>query len=141
MERLEYTPTHLHTHTHTKSISRTSTETLTKCHLPLCLRRYLDEKRRISLSQQLQLNESQIKIWFQNKRAKIKKVRDKTTLAKELSAQGLYNHSTMTMDSDDCENENQQQNALNVSIAGSDNEHQNGMTLLPKKEIEVNNCN
>ena len=55
-------------------------------------------KRRQALSQELNLNESQIKIWFQNKRAKIKKTSsEKNPLALQLMAQGLYNHSTVPL--------------------------------------------
>ncbi|XP_004078923.1 homeobox protein engrailed-1-B [Oryzias latipes] len=57
--------------------------------------RYLTEQRRQSLARDLGLKESQIKIWFQNKRAKIKKASGgKNSLALHLMAQGLYNHST-----------------------------------------------
>ncbi|XP_071491090.1 homeobox protein engrailed-like [Diadema antillarum] len=60
---------------------------------------YLTEQRRRHLAKELSLSESQIKIWFQNKRAKIKKASGvKNDLALKLMAQGLYNHSTVALE-------------------------------------------
>ena len=64
--------------------------------------RYLNEDRRRSLANELGLNETQIKIWFQNKRAKLKKASGtKGDLAKMLAAQGLYNHATVPVDEEE----------------------------------------
>ena len=64
--------------------------------------RYLTEERRKNLCAELGLSENQLKIWFQNKRAKLKKsTGEKGELAKMLETQGLYNHNTMSVDEEE----------------------------------------
>ncbi|KAK2580648.1 hypothetical protein KPH14_007754 [Odynerus spinipes] len=78
-----------------------SAEQLARLKREFAENRYLTEIRRQQLSRDLGLNEAQIKIWFQNKRAKIKKASgQKNPLALQLMAQGLYNHSTVPVDED-----------------------------------------
>ncbi|XP_046404149.1 homeobox protein engrailed-1a-like [Ischnura elegans] len=79
-----------------------SAEQLSRLKQEFAESRYLTEKRRQTLARDLRLNESQIKIWFQNKRAKIKKASgQKGGLALQLMAQGLYNHSTVPVEEDE----------------------------------------
>ena len=79
-----------------------SSEQLGKLRTEFQANRYLTEERRRLLSRELGLNENQIKIWFQNKRAKLKKATgDKGDLAKMLDAQGLYNHQTVGVDDEE----------------------------------------
>ena len=79
-----------------------SSEQLQKLRHEFQANRYLTEERRRHLSRELGLNENQIKIWFQNKRAKLKKsAGDKGELAKMLDAQGLYNHQTVSLEDEE----------------------------------------
>ena len=79
-----------------------SSEQLQKLRHEFQANRYLTEERRRHLSRELGLNENQIKIWFQNKRAKLKKsAGEKGELAKMLDAQGLYNHQTVPLDEEE----------------------------------------
>ncbi|CAB4055715.1 EN [Lepeophtheirus salmonis] len=78
-----------------------SSEQLSRLRKEFDENRYLNEERRRALAAELGLNETQIKIWFQNKRAKLKKTTGgKGDLAKMLEAQGLYNHATVPVDED-----------------------------------------
>ena len=79
-----------------------NSEQLTRLRKEFEENRYLNEERRKNLADELGLNENQIKIWFQNKRAKIKKGSgQKGELAQMLAAQGLYNHSTVPVDEEE----------------------------------------
>lgn len=79
----------------------------------------MTERRRQQLSSELGLNEAQIKIWFQNKRAKIKKSSGhKNPLALQLMAQGLYNHSTVPLTREEEELQELQERA-NAGIGSS----------------------
>ena len=79
-----------------------SAEQLKRLRNEFTANRYLTEERRKNLCAELGLTENQLKIWFQNKRAKLKKANgDKGDLAKMLETQGLYNHQTIAVDEDD----------------------------------------
>ncbi|KAL7291261.1 hypothetical protein TKK_0014868 [Trichogramma kaykai] len=81
-----------------------SAEQLARLKREFAENKYLTEQRRQTLSKELGLNEAQIKIWFQNKRAKIKKASgQKNPLALQLMAQGLYNHSTVPLSKEELE--------------------------------------
>ena len=79
-----------------------STEQLSRLKREFEENRYLTEERRKNLCSELGLSENQLKIWFQNKRAKLKKsAGEKGELAKMLESQGLYNHQTVDMDDEE----------------------------------------
>lgn len=85
---------------------------------------YLDEKRRKNLADRLCLNENQIKIWFQNKRAKIKKQSNQPNpLRGLLVAGGLYNHSTATSECSESYANGHEDGDL--QIAGENNNNNN----------------
>ena len=68
-------------------------EQITRLQAEFALDRYLSAARRGALAAELNLTLTQVKIWFQNKRAKVKKGSDqKGGLAVALASQGIYNH-------------------------------------------------
>ena len=70
-----------------------NTEQIERLQREFLANQYLTEERRKNLCSELGLQEAQLKIWFQNKRAKVKKNCDqKGALAVALSQQGIYNH-------------------------------------------------
>lgn len=70
------------------------------------------------------MNENQIKIWFQNKRAKMKKQSNQPNpLRGLLVAGGLYNHSTTTSDcSESYANGNDHEDGMTVSMDDDNDE-------------------
>lgn len=91
--------------------------------------RYLDEPRRKDLSERLGLHENQIKIWFQNKRAKMKKQNNQPNpLRGLLVAGGLYNHSTATSD-------------CSESYANGNDDDGDDILCSERKGNEMMNCN
>ena len=79
-----------------------TTDQLKRLRQEFTANRYLTEERRRNLCSELGLSENQLKIWFQNKRAKLKKsAGEKGELAKMLESQGLYNHQTVAMDEEE----------------------------------------
>ncbi|NP_001310742.1 homeobox protein E30-like [Parasteatoda tepidariorum] len=79
-----------------------SSEQLNRLRQEFSENRYLTERRRQDMARDLKLNESQIKIWFQNRRAKLKKINPRRSpLALQLMAEGLYDHRTLPVKDDD----------------------------------------
>ena len=79
-----------------------TTDQLKRLRQEFTANRYLTEERRRNLCSELGLSENQLKIWFQNKRAKLKKsAGEKGELAKMLESQGLYNHQTVAIDEEE----------------------------------------
>ncbi|KAL3837244.1 hypothetical protein ACJMK2_022612 [Sinanodonta woodiana] len=66
---------------------------------------YLSETRRRDLAQELTLQESQVKVWFQNRRAKVKKSSEPDSLALQLCENGLYRHGSKKHHFDDVRSE------------------------------------